>query len=102
MLRKEGYSELFSLGLITVGGSLGLLFPPSLPLIIYSVSAGVSVKETFIAGFLPGTLLIVLIGTWAVYQGKIQKVERIPFGWKNLLLSVKGTIWEILIPIFIP
>jgi len=101
MLRKEGYSELFSLGLITVAGSLGLLFPPSLPMIIYSVSAGVSVKDTFIAGFLPGSLLIVLIGIWAVYQGKIQNVQRIPFRIKNLLKSLKDTFWEILIPIFI-
>ncbi len=101
MLRKEGYSEMFSLGLITVAGSLGLLFPPSLPLIIYSVSAGVSVKDAFIAGFLPGILLIVLIGIWAVYQGKVQKIERIPFNWKKVLSSTKESIWEILIPIFI-
>ena len=101
MLRREGYSELFSLGLITVAGSLGLLFPPSLPLIIYSVSAGISVKDTFIAGILPGTLLIVLIGIWAVYQGKVQKIERVPFNLKKVLSSAKATIWEILIPIFI-
>jgi len=101
MLRKEGYSEMFSLGLITVAGSLGLLFPPSLPLIIYSVSAGVSVKDAFIAGFVPGTLLIVLIGIWAVYQGKIQKIERLPFNWKKVFSSVKKSIWEILIPLFI-
>jgi tripartite ATP-independent transporter DctM subunit len=101
MLRKEGYSELFSLGLITVAGSLGLLFPPSLPLIIYSVSAGVSVRDTFVAGFIPGLLLIALIGIWAVYQGKIQNVARIPFKWSNLFVSVKETVWEILIPIYI-
>ncbi len=101
MLRKEGYSELFSLGLITVAGSLGLLFPPSLPLIIYSVSAGVSVKDAFVAGFIPGTLLIVLIGIWAVYQGKVQKIEQIPFNWKKVFSSTKESIWEILIPIFI-
>ncbi|NHZ87347.1 MAG: TRAP transporter large permease subunit, partial [Planctomycetia bacterium] len=98
MLRKEGYSELFSLGLITVAGSLGLLFPPSLPLIIYSVSAGVSVRDAFIAGFVPGVLLIVLIGIWAVYQGKVQKIERIPFNLKKVFFSTKDTIWEILIP----
>ncbi len=101
MLRKEGYSELFSLGLITVAGSLGLLFPPSLPLIIYSVSAGVSVKDAFLAGILPGTLLIILIGIWAVYQGKVQKIERLPFNWKKVISSTKETIWEILIPVFI-
>jgi len=101
MLRKEGYSEMFSLGLITVGGSLGLLFPPSLPLIIYSVSAGVSVKDAFLAGILPGSLLIVLISIWAVYQGKVQKIERMPFNLKKVISSTKETIWEILIPIFI-
>jgi len=101
MLRKEGYSEIFSLGLITVAGSLGLLFPPSLPLIIYSVSAGISVKDAFIAGFVPGVLLIVLISIWAVYQGKVQKIERIPLNWKKVFFSTKETIWEILIPIFI-
>jgi tripartite ATP-independent transporter DctM subunit len=101
MLRKEGYSEIFSLGLITVAGSLGLLFPPSLPLIIYSVSAGISVKDAFIAGFVPGVLLIVLISIWAVYQGKVQKIERIPLNWKKVFSSTKETIWEILIPIFI-
>jgi len=101
MLRKEGYSEMFSLGLITVAGSLGLLFPPSLPLIIYSVSAGISVKDAFMAGLLPGVLLIILIGIWAVYQGKVQKIERIPFNWKNVFISIKGTLWEMLIPIFI-
>ncbi|MEE8340774.1 MAG: TRAP transporter large permease subunit [Candidatus Neomarinimicrobiota bacterium] len=101
MLRKEGYSEMFSLGLITVAGSLGLLFPPSLPLIIYSVSAGVSVKDAFVAGLIPGTLLIVLIGIWAVYQGKVQKIERLPFEWKKVFSSTKESIWEILIPIFI-
>jgi len=101
MLRKEGYSEMFSLGLITVAGSLGLLFPPSLPLIIYSVSAGVSVKDAFVAGLMPGTLLIVLIGIWAVYQGKVQKIERLPLEWKKVFSSTKESIWEILIPIFI-
>jgi len=101
MLRKEGYSELFSLGLITVAGSLGLLFPPSLPLIIYSVSAGVSVKDAFIAGFLPGVILIALIGTWAVYQGKLQNIQRVQFKIKNVLSSVRETFWEIIIPFFI-
>jgi len=101
MLRKEGYTELFSLGLITVAGSLGLLFPPSLPLIIYSVTAGVSVKDAFVAGFIPGILLIVLIGIWAVYQGKIQNIDRVPFNWKKVFSSTKESIWEILIPIFI-
>ena len=59
LLINDGYSRLFSIGLITVSGSLGLLFPPSLPLIIYGVTAGVSVKKIFLGGLLPGLLLII-------------------------------------------
>ena len=61
MLLNEGYSKSFSLGLLTVSGSIGLLFPPSLPAIIYGVTAGVSVKNVFTAGLLPGLLLITFI-----------------------------------------
>ena len=67
MLLKEGYSISFSLGLLTVSGSIGLLFPPSLPAIIYGVTASVSVKKVFIAGLLPGLLLIILISSWASF-----------------------------------
>ena len=72
LLVKEGYSKTFALGLITVSGSIGLLFPPSLPAIIYGVRAGISVKNVFIAGLMPGTLLIVMISTWAFIQGRHQ------------------------------
>jgi tripartite ATP-independent transporter DctM subunit len=101
MLRKEGYSELFSLGLITVAGSLGLLFPPSLPAIIYSVTAGVSVKDVFIAGIIPGVLLLGLVAGWAIYQGKLQKISRTSFSIKRLRDSIWETKWELCIPIFI-
>ncbi|MAX31201.1 MAG: hypothetical protein CMG12_02550, partial [Candidatus Marinimicrobia bacterium] len=74
LLRKSGYSELFSLGLITVSGSLGLLFPPSLPAIIYSVTAGVSVKDVFIAGLIPGTLLVTFVAGWAVFKGEKERI----------------------------
>ena len=53
MLSKDGYSKNFSLGLITASGSIGLLFPPSLPLILYGVTAGISIKSIFLAGIIP-------------------------------------------------
>tara|TARA_B100000003_G_scaffold208481_1_gene228931 strand:- start:766 stop:2580 length:1815 start_codon:yes stop_codon:yes gene_type:complete len=101
LLIKEGYSRSFSLGLITVSGSLGLLFPPSLPAIIYGVTAGVSVKNIFIAGLFPGLLLIIMISMWALYQGKKDKITLIPF---NLIKALKvswDTKWELFIPILI-
>ena len=76
ILIKEGYSKDFSLGFITVAGSLGLLFPPSLPLIIYGVTAGVSIKLVFLAGIIPGLIRVGMIGGWAIWQGKVQSISK--------------------------
>ena len=89
MLLKEGYSNSFSLGLITVSGSIGLLFPPSLPAIIYGVTAGVSVKKVFIAGLLPGLALIILISSYALYEGKVKRINTKTFSLKNALDACK-------------
>ena len=101
MLLKEGYSKSFSLGLLTVSGSIGLLFPPSLPAIIYGVTAGVSVKKVFIAGLLPGLLLIILISSWALYQGKINKITLNKFSLKNALNGCNQGKWELFLPLLI-
>ena len=98
LLIKEGYSRKFSLGLITVSGSIGLLFPPSLPAIIYGVTAGISVKNVFVAGLMPGMLLVLLISFYAFYQGKSQKINIQNFNRQKAILSCKETIWELLIP----
>jgi tripartite ATP-independent transporter DctM subunit len=101
LLMKEGYSKEFSLGLITVAGSLGLLFPPSLPLIIYGVTAAVSVKTIFLAGIVPGFLRVVMIGGWAVWQGKAQHIKRHKFNLREIKKSIIETKWEAMIPFFI-
>ncbi len=101
LLMKEGYSKEFSLGLITVAGSLGLLFPPSLPLIIYGVTAAVSVKTIFLAGIVPGFLRVVMIGGWAVWQGEAQHIKRHKFNLTEIKKSIIETKWEAMIPFFI-
>ena len=101
LLVKEGYSKKFALGLITVSGSIGLLLPPSLPAIIYGVRAGISVKNVFIAGLMPGTLLIVMISTWAFIQGRHQKVKIHDFDPKKALKVCLETSWELVIPVLI-
>ncbi len=101
LLVKEGYSKKFALGLITVSGSIGLLLPPSLPAIIYGVRAGISVKNVFIAGLMPGTLLIVMISTWAFIQGRNQKVKIHDFDPKKALKVCLETSWELVIPVLI-
>ena len=101
ILLKEGYNKVFSLGLITVAGSLGLLFPPSLPLIIYGVTAGVSIKAVFLAGIVPGLVRLSMIGGWAIWQGKMQAVKKRSLSFKNLRKSLREAKWEIMIPILI-
>ena len=101
LLMKEGYSKHFSLGLITVAGSLGLLFPPSLPLIIYGVTAAVSVKAILLAGIIPGFLRLAMVGGWAVWQGEAQHVKRHQFNLSNIKESIIETKWEAMIPFLI-
>ncbi len=98
MLIKEGYSKVFAVGLITVSGSLGLLFPPSLPAIIYGVTAGVSVKNMFIAGFIPGVILVMTISFWAIRQGKVDQIQRNPFNISTALRVLWEAKWEAIIP----
>ncbi|MDA9656567.1 TRAP transporter large permease subunit [Candidatus Marinimicrobia bacterium] len=101
LLIKEGYSKSFSIGLITVSGAIGLLFPPSLPVIIYGVTAGISIKSIFLAGLIPGLLLIFLISSWAIYQGKSQKIVRREFNLKRSLSICWQTKEELILPLLI-
>lgn len=101
LLKKEGYSELFSLGLITLAGSLGLLFPPSLPLIIYGVTARVSIKDLFIGGLVPGIIIALVIAGYSIFQGYTQHVERQSFSIQNIINELKNSFWEVIIPILI-
>ena len=101
MLKREGYNSSFSIGLITVSGSLGLLFPPSLPAIIYGVTAGVSVKDIFIGGIIPGSLLIILLSIWSIRNRSITNLKGTSFNFKNSLISIWETKWELMIPVII-
>jgi len=112
VLIQEKYPESFSLGLVTTSGSLGLLFPPSLPLILYAMVASlisaqsgsisiVSVNQLFIAGVLPGILLVVALSLYSIRKGIAAKVSRIPFSWSNVWEAVRAAAWEIPLPFII-
>lgn len=99
ILKSEGYTEKFSMGLITTSGSLGLLFPPSLPIILYGLIAQVDITELFKAGIAPGILIIVILAMWSIKNGVgIVRVRKI-FSWRELGLSFKGSFWELLLPV---
>ena len=101
MLLEEKYPEGFSLGLVTSSGSLGLLFPPSLPVILYAVVAGASVEELYIAGFLPCLLLIVLVAAYGLGTGIVAKAPRTPFSPRELWAAFWVAKWELAIPVFV-
>ena len=101
MLIKDGFSKDFSLGLITVSGSIGLLFPPSLPLIIYGVTAGVSIKSIFLGGIIPGLLILVIVASWAIFSSKRQSIAVYDFKINNIKYALIESKWEIAIPFII-
>lgn len=100
ILIEDGYSEIFSLGLITTAGSLGLLFPPSLPAIIYSVTAGINPIELFKSGLIPGLFLLFIIVCYGIYH-KPKTQKKVQFNIKDLRESFLHAKWEVAIPILI-
>ena len=100
ILIEDGFSEIFSLGLITTAGSLGLLFPPSLPAIIYSVTAGINPIELFKSGLIPGLFLLLIIVCYGIYH-KPKNQTKIKFNIQDLKQSFFDAKWEIAIPILI-
>ncbi|MBI4535154.1 MAG: TRAP transporter large permease subunit [Ignavibacteriae bacterium] len=101
VLLKEQYPEKFSLGLITTSGSLGLLFPPSLPLILYALIAKISIDKLFAAGIVPGILLVVILAAYSMRQGAKFKVPRTPFAWLNVTHAVRVSVWELPLPFIV-
>ncbi len=101
MMVTENYPEDFSLGLITGSGSIGLLFPPSLPIILYGIVAMVSIDDLFVAGILPGLLMMGVLSIYALFIGKKHKVKRTEFDAGEALSAVKGAMWELMVPVVV-
>jgi tripartite ATP-independent transporter DctM subunit len=100
-LIQQGYPKRFSLGLMTTSGSLGLLFPPSLPIILYSIVAGVSIDKLFVAGLVPGILLVVILSAYSVRVGIAARVPRTPLVLKSVWQALKGAAWEAPLPLIV-
>lgn len=100
-LIKDNYSEKFTLGLITSSGSLGLLFPPSLPLIIYGVIAETRIDHLFVAGIIPGILMLALLMGYSMIMGPPRKRKNQPVSAQQILTGLKEAAWELPLPIII-
>ncbi len=101
VMMRARYSETFSLGLLTTSGTLGLLFPPSLPLIIYAIVAKVRIDHLFLAGILPGLLLILLLSSFSIYKSVRTDVPKTRFQFKELARAIRETLWELPLPMVV-
>jgi tripartite ATP-independent transporter DctM subunit len=101
ILLKEKYPDNFSMGLVTTCGSVGLMFPPSLPLILFGLISGASIDKLFLSGLLPGVLIIAILGTYSIIVNRKVKLERHPFSLKELGTALKGAGWELPLPILV-
>ncbi|MGD9905121.1 MAG: TRAP transporter large permease subunit [Vicinamibacterales bacterium] len=100
-LVKDGYGDRFSLGLLTASGSLGLLLPPALPLILYGIVAQSPIEDLFIGGIVPGLLLIGMTAAWGIRAALARGVERPPFGLGEATAALWDAKWEIALPVVI-
>lgn len=101
MLTREGYSEKFSLGLITTCGSLGLLFPPSLPIILYGIIAKVDIDQLFLAGLVPGIILMIILGSYSIYKARGIVRPKHVFSFKELREAIWEARYELPLPVFV-
>ena len=107
-LKQAGYSERYSLGLVSTSGCIGLLFAPSLPLILYGVvaqqlniGAPVSISDLFLAGILPGLLIIFMLALYGLWQNRGPQAGHQPFSWHEARASVRAAIWELPLPFIV-
>jgi tripartite ATP-independent transporter DctM subunit len=100
-MTRGKYPEVFSLGLLTTSGTLGLLFPPSLPLIIYAIVAKVRIDHLFVAGILPGILLVVLLSVFSITRAVKAEVPKTSFRVSEVFSAVKEVVWELPLPLVV-
>lgn len=99
VLLQNGYLEWFSVGLLTTTGSIGLLFLPSLPVILYGVVAHVPIPDLFKAGIVPGILMVAAVCLFGIHEGVRSKVPRPGFDPLEAVAALWESKWEILLPV---
>ena len=101
LLEHANYRDRFCLGLLTTSGSLGLLFPPSMAILLYGIVSGVSIDDLFLSGMVPGILLLFMLAIFSVFSAEKLHIESKKFSWLRVVSAVRGSIWDILLPILI-
>ncbi len=101
VLIKARFPENFSLGLVTASGSLGVLFPPSLPVILYGVYAHTQIDRLFIGGLVPALLLVLMTAGWCMWRGRRVRTEAGGFRLREAIAAIGAAKWELLLPVIV-
>ncbi len=101
VLLAARYSERTSLGLLTAAGSLGLLFPPSLPVILYGIVSHTPIDAMFLGSFVPGLIMLALVAWWGVRKGPRSGSSSHPFDAREAWRAVMAAKWELLLPVVV-
>ena len=96
---KRGYDRSVVLGAVAGGGTLGILIPPSIPMILYGSITGESIGQLFMSGVLPGVLMTVFFHFIVVYRSRHLKLEKAPLSER--FAALKGSIWGLLLPVIV-
>jgi tripartite ATP-independent transporter DctM subunit len=101
MLTKTGYDEGTSVGLVTVAGSIGLLFPPSLLVILFGIYARTPIDGLFVKAVGPGFLLVAAVAAWGAYKGWASGAARVRFDAREAGRAIWDAKWELLLPVVV-
>ena len=109
MLVENGFRDRFAVGLLTASGSIGLLFPPALPIIMYGVIAQIDIRQMFVGGFLPGLVMVLALATFALLHSARRRPGAPPaaqsakagFSLRQALLAARGAAWELALPVLV-
>ena len=98
-MREAGYSKRFSLGTVMSGGTLGIIIPPSIPLIIYGIVTETSIVDLFLAGIIPGVLLTFVLGIYSLISNR--DVRRSAFSVARLIAALRRGVWSLMLPVIL-
>ena len=102
VLHREGpFGDDFTTGFLTASGSVGFLFPPSLPIILYAVVARISIVDMFVGGFVPGIIVMAAMMIIGIAVASRNKVPPVPFNGREAARGIRNSVWELLLPALI-